>query len=104
MRILTFAILLVCASGVARAQQLPGDVVRGEVLADRLCAQCHDVEAGGTGRSAKGAPAFQTLADSRVLNTLSLRVLLPTPHRDMPDIILEDAQTDDVISYILDLR
>ncbi len=104
MRTLTFAIPLACITGAVQAQQLPGDVVRGEVLADRLCAQCHNVEAGGAGLSAEGAPAFQALVDNRKLNALSLRVLLRTPHRNMPDIILEDAPTDDVISYILDLR
>ena len=46
------------------------------------------------------APAFQTIANDPAVTALSLRVFLRTPHKNMPDLVLTETETDDVIGYI----
>lgn len=86
------------------AQELQGDPVAGYVLANRVCIYCHDVERGGSGPSERGAPAFQDVADDPAVNPISLRVFLRSPHETMPDIVLTETQTDDIIAYIMGLK
>ncbi len=87
----------------APAQDLPGDAQEGQALAAAVCGECHVIEKGV--RDADGAaPAFQSVADNPAMTALALRVFLRTPHDDMPDLILSDAETDDLIAYILGLK
>ncbi len=86
------------------AQTLPGDPYEGQQLARQVCSICHSVEKGGDAVSPKGAPAFQDVADNPAINPISLRVFLQTPHETMPNLILTEAETDDVIAYILSMR
>ena len=86
------------------AQHLQGDSTAGYDLANKVCIYCHDVDRGGAGLSEKGAPAFQDVADNPGINPISLRVFLRSPHEDMPDIILTETQTDDIVAYIMGLK
>lgn len=86
------------------AQSLSGDPIAGEQLARDVCANCHQVEKGGEGTSLQGAPAFQKLADDPTVTSLGLRVFLRSPHHKMPDLILSNDETEDVIAYILSLQ
>ncbi len=90
-------------SGVL-AQSPSGDPVAGETLARQVCVACHQVEKGQHGLSLEGAPAFQDVADDPAVTSLALRVFLRNPHEEMPDFILSDAETEDVVTYILSLR
>ncbi len=87
----------------ARGQEL-GDVVAGERLAREVCAACHAVEKGDTRVSFEGAPPFQGVANDPSASEVGLRVFLKTPHKKMPDFILTEQQTDDIVTYILSLR
>lgn len=91
------------APAPARSQAL-GDVVAGERLAREVCAACHAVEKGDTRVSFEGAPSFQRVANDPSASEVSLRVFLRTPHKTMPDLILTQQQTDDIVTYILSLR
>lgn len=91
-------------AGTASAQDLPGDPGKGLELATSVCANCHAIEAGLRDSGAGGAPAFQSIADNPTATPLALRVFLGTPHRNMPDLILTEAERDDVIAYIVGLR
>jgi mono/diheme cytochrome c family protein len=86
------------------AQSPSGDPIAGEALAREVCTTCHQVEKGQSGTSLQGAPAFQDVADDPAATSLALRVFLRNPHDVMPDLILSDTETEDVIAYILSLK
>ena len=88
----------------APGQDLPGSPQAGRALAVALCADCHEVETGARGGTLPDPPGFQRLADDPAMTALALRVFLRTPHADMPNLILSDSESDDVIAYILGLR
>ena len=83
---------------------MSGDSVEGEKFAQEVCGTCHEVEKGQHGISFDGAPAFQDVADKPAVTSLALRVFLRSPHEVMPDLMLSDTETDDVIAYILSLK
>lgn len=107
-RLLNFLIptgLAVLLGGTAvLAQSMPGDPIAGEKIAREVCITCHYIEKGQRGYSPEGAPAFQEVADQATTTALSLKVFLRTPHDVMPDLILSDTETDDVIAYIISLK
>lgn len=88
----------------AAAEELPGDPVPGRVLALKVCQECHHVEPGDREGELPDPPAFQNLADNPAMTALALRVFLTTPHANMPNLILEDREVDDVIAYIHSLK
>jgi len=88
----------------AMAQELPGDPVLGRALANRMCVACHQVEPGQREGELPDPPAFQNLADDPAMTPLALRVFLTTPHTNMPNLILSDAEIDDVIAWILSIK
>lgn len=88
----------------ASGQALLGDPDQGKVLAHEICSECHRVEKGNAVERLSRGPAFQTIARDPSTTGLSLRVFLRTPHRDMPDVILTETESDNVIAYILSLR
>ena len=44
------------------------------------------------------------IADSPAKTALNLRVFLKSPHRNMPDLILNEIEIDSVIAYIQSLK
>lgn len=93
------------ASGAAPAsEELPGDPALGRKLALEVCQECHHVEAGQREGELPDPPAFQNLADDPAMTPLALRVFLTTPHTNMPNLILTDAEVDNVIAYIQSLK
>ena len=81
-----------------------GDATEGQRFAREVCAACHAVEKGDKMLSQEGAPPFQVVADDPAVSEISLRVFLRSPHENMPNLILSDEETDNVVSYILSLR
>ena len=49
-------------------------------------------------------PSFQSIADLPSTIKLSLKVFLRSNHRNMLNLILSEAESDDVIAYILSLK
>ena len=49
-------------------------------------------------------PSFQSIADLASTTGISLNVFLHSNHRNMPNFILSDAQSNDLIAYILSLK
>lgn len=100
-----FGLLIAWPAGsAAAAQELPGNPGAGRTLAVAECAACHEVEKGVPGATLPDPPGFQRIADNPAMTALALRVFLRTPHSDMPNLILSDAETDNLIAYILGLR
>jgi len=88
----------------ANAQSEIGDTHEGREFARNVCIACHLVDKTETNDTDYEATAFQTIADNIAHTRLSLRVFLTTPHKDMPNLVLTDTQTDNIIAYILSLR
>jgi mono/diheme cytochrome c family protein len=86
-----------------RAQEM-GDAKKGATLAQTVCAECHTVDVGQTPSPNTRAPSFVTVAKTRGMTELALRVWLQSPHPTMPNLLLTDEQKDDVIAYLLSLK
>jgi mono/diheme cytochrome c family protein len=97
-------LLLVAALAVpvsALGQQLAGNPSSGHQTATTVCASCHQV-VGGT--SGLGPPNFVDIANMPSTTALSLKVFLRSSHKEMPNLIISESDTDDVIAYILGLK
>ena len=102
---LRFAFIAVLLGALpAVVQALPGDRYAGRTLAREVCAACHFIESEDLGDSWADAPAFQDVADDPAITAISLRVFLRTSHHNMPNLMLSEAETDDVIAFILGLK
>jgi mono/diheme cytochrome c family protein len=97
-KLLPLAALLVPGFGEAQ------DVLRGQALAERWCANCHVVSrTADTGR-ADGLPTFPAIADRKDLTAASLKAAMTADHSRMPDFQLGARDQDDLVAYILSLR
>ena len=94
---------LSAAQLAALAQPLEGNPLRGRQIATTLCSSCHRVLP-MTLPDKGDPPSFQSIADLPSTTGLSLKVFLRSPHRNMPNLILSEAESDDVIAYILSLK
>ena len=92
------------AAASALAQALPGDPVAGRALAEKVCAECHRIEKGDHTSKIALTPAFQDVANNKAITETSLRVFFQTPHAKMPNLVLTEIETDDIMAYILSLK
>lgn len=76
----------------------------GEAFARTVCAACHGVGQGETISPDSRSPSFQTLANTPGITPIALRVALRSSHRDMPNLILSEQESANVIAFILGLR
>lgn len=81
-----------------------GDIQKGKNLAREVCAKCHLVEEADRSDPLQRVPSFQEVAYMPSTTALSLRVFLRSPHKNMPNLILPEAETAAVIAYILSLK
>jgi hypothetical protein len=51
-----------------------------------------------------GAPDFVDIANETGTTAMALLVFLHTPHASMPNLVLTNDQSNDVIAYIMSLR
>jgi cytochrome c len=76
----------------------------GLMLARQLCSECHAVER-GPGRSPNPAsPPFETIANVPGMTAMALSVALQSPHRSMPNVMLDANQLRSIVAYVLSLR
>jgi len=94
---------LLLLPGAAAAQDL-GNAGVGMEYAERACAECHDVDAGGEISPNPDAPSFQSVADTTGMSPRALVVWLQTSHPTMPNLIVKPNDMDNVIAYIMSLR
>jgi mono/diheme cytochrome c family protein len=101
----TVGLLLFSAmTAVPAGAQDVGDASRGLDFALRACAECHGVRVGETTSPRAESPPFGSIAKTKGMTGLALKVWLQTPHPSMPNLILSPDDRDDVIAYILSLR
>jgi mono/diheme cytochrome c family protein len=85
------------------AQPDDGDPASGLRLAIGLCSSCHRVLPMALPDRAD-PPDFQSIADLPSTTGISLYVFLHSNHRNMPDFIVSNAESNDLIAYILSLK
>lgn len=102
--IITVGLAGLAFAPAAVAEDLPGDPAMGHKLALKVCQECHHVEVGEREGELPDPPAFQNLAEDPAMTPLALRVFLTTPHSNMPNLILSDAEVDDIVAYIHSLK
>jgi mono/diheme cytochrome c family protein len=96
---------LLCGGGVpARAAGDSTDVAAGRNLADRWCAECHQVAGRPSTTLDQEAPAFYSIANQTSTTAMSLRAFLATPHPNMPNFRLSQAELSALTDYILSMR
>jgi mono/diheme cytochrome c family protein len=96
---LAFGLML----GAAWAQG-GGDAAAGHATADRLCSECHAIEKGQEISPHMQAPTFTAVANAPGRTATSLRVWFQSPHRSMPDYIIGEKESADLIAYIFSLK
>lgn len=95
---LALIILMLTLPISATAQSVRGNPLIGRQTAMTLCVPCHQIGHGD------GAPSFADVANMPSTTALSLRVFLRSNHKGMPNLIIADSDTDDLIAYILNLK
>ena len=94
---------LVPACAVEQADLLD----EGRRIARESCAQCHLLDAAGKPASPDQrmqGPAFAAVAAMPSTTSVAIKVFLKTPHANMPNIMLSEAEIDALAVYILSLR
>jgi mono/diheme cytochrome c family protein len=93
------------------SQRPAGDPKSGRQIATVQCSTCHQVlprlfpdRNDPLDVDKDGPPSFQSIADLPSTTGLSLNVFLHSNHRNMPNLILTPANSDDLIAYILGLK
>jgi mono/diheme cytochrome c family protein len=90
------------AGSPAVAQDTPN---AGLAVARQLCSECHDVERTPQPRSPNtAAPPFVTIANVPGMTGMALSAALQSPHRSMPNVMLDANQLGGIVSYILSLQ
>ena len=89
------------SGGPASAQPVNGSASAGRRTAAALCMQCHSIRGRTNGAR---APSFEEVANLSSTTPLSLKVFLRSNHNRMPDLIIPESDTDDLIAFILSLR
>ncbi len=97
-------ILLLAAAFCPAALAQDGSVQAGFQYAQTVCAECHAVREGAQVSPNPAAPAFSQIANSPGMTGAALVVILQTPHRQMPDLIVPSKDKADVVAYILSLK
>jgi mono/diheme cytochrome c family protein len=75
----------------------------GRQVAMEICSSCHQI-AEGQAALRQNAPSFMAIASLPSTTALSLKVFLRSNHKEMPNLIVAEKDTDDVIDYILSLK
>ncbi len=85
------------------AEAQTGDPGAGAAYAKQVCAKCHAIDQTGISPELT-APPFKDVANTPGMTETALTVWLRTSHPTMPNIIVEPADMDNVIAYILSLK
>jgi mono/diheme cytochrome c family protein len=76
----------------------------GLVLARQLCSECHAVEQAPARSPNPASPPFETIANVPGMTGMALSAALQSPHRSMPNVMLDSSQLGSIVVYILSLR
>lgn len=99
-------LLVFCAGTFASSAMAEesGNTRDGLRFAQSVCAECHGVRDGERSSPNTKAPTFTNVANTPGMNAMALEVWFQTPHPTMPNLKFSNAESDNVIAYILSLR
>lgn len=80
------------------------DANAGLMLARRLCSECHAVERGPARSPNPASPPFETIANVPGMTAMAFSAALQSPHRSMPNVMLDSNQLRSIVAYVLSLR
>lgn len=80
-----------------------GGVRNGFDLAQKICSECHAVRPAELHSPKSNVPSFESIAAVSGMTAIALKVALRTSHQTMPNLILSEDESNDVIAYILSL-
>ena len=80
------------------------DANAGLTLARQLCSECHAVERAQPRSPNPASPPFETIANVPGMTGIALSAALQSPHRSMPNVMLDANQLGSIVAYILSLR
>ena len=100
----TLALISVLGISAPASGQPLGDADLGREFALKTCAECHSVLPGGGASPNPDAPTFSAIAHSPGMSRIALVSWFQTPHKKMPNLMLENADKDNLIAYITGLR
>ncbi len=89
-------------TGEAAAQE--ADIAAGKAYAEQVCAACHAVLANEQISPLPEAPTFQSVAETPGMTEMALTVWLQSSHPTMPNIVLTQDETRNVVAYIRSLK
>jgi mono/diheme cytochrome c family protein len=95
------AAFALCPGSPAWAQDT---AAHGLALARQLCSECHAVEKAQARSPNPAAPTFETIANTPGMTAIALSAALHSPHRTMPNVMLDADQLSGIVAYILSLR
>ena len=93
---------LALALALLAAPAAADDVAEGRALAERWCAECHQIAPDAPASDI--GPSFVGLAPEVEETEEALRAWLFAPHEPMPDMDLAPAQITDLLAYIATLE
>lgn len=97
MKTLLTALFLIFIAVAASA----ADPIEGRKLAERWCADCHDID----GKTATDrVPGWRQIVNERNRSTEYIRSFLTHPHGEMPPLQLSRHEIDDLLAYIGSLK
>ena len=96
---LAMSAVLACGAPEAAA-----DAVEGQIFAEKVCAECHAVSPQDKMSPNAEAPTFSAIAGNPFWTRTALIVWFQTPHINMPTLILDEDELENVIAYIESLR
>lgn len=98
------AIAIATAAVPEAFAQSEGIASRGAAYAEQHCARCHGVGAGDKVSPVPGLAPFRVIASAPGMTGTAIAVWLRTPHKDMPNLVIEPGDRADLIAYIVSLR
>jgi mono/diheme cytochrome c family protein len=101
-RILTFLFFSAAICCGVRAED--GSAEAGLAYARTACSECHAIQSDDLLSPNPKAPSFAKIASTPGVTGTALFVILQTPHREMPDLIIPAKERADVVAYILGLQ
>ena len=106
MRHIAFVSLFIATAFGVPAQALAQPDNRhslGRQVAIELCSSCHRVTSGPR-LSGRNVATFFAIANLPSTTALSLKVFLRSNHKGMPNLIVSESDSDELIDYILSLK
>ena len=77
------------------------DPARGQEIAEKWCASCHQIAPGAMSFDESRPATFQEIADHPVIDESTLKTFFETAHYQMPNFSVTDEVRDHLIPYIM---